>query len=332
MITAKASPERLPGTTTTDLLADVQTSPVSGFSGTVVAQLSLGLPDLPGIGTSDRAGASMAGLLSGSHTMKLWYGGADRQRVALLGVTSETDVFHLGRDVWLWDSETHIATRTTLPADSLAIGGTPIPLPTSTESLSPQQVASRVLDAIRPSTVVTLGANRVVADRSAYELVLTPRDPASRVGSVHIAVDGSTKIPLGVQIYPRGKTSAAIDVAFTSVTFRTPSASYFTFTPPPGAHVRQGEQPREPRAVPRTQRVTTIGSGWTSIAEYHATPKQLASIAGAALEPLTPVSGAWGHGRLLNSALVSVLVTDDGRVFAGAVDPSALYAAATTHR
>jgi hypothetical protein len=29
---------------------------------------------------------------------------------------------------------------------------------------------------------------------------------------------------------------------------------------------------------------------------------------------------------------LSVLVTNDGRVFAGAVDPSALYAAAATHK
>jgi hypothetical protein len=50
------------------------------------------------------------------------------------------------------------------------------------------------------------------------------------------------------------------------------------------------------------------------------------------LNALTPVSGTWGSGRLLDSKLLSVLVTNDGRVFAGAVDPSALYAAAATHK
>jgi hypothetical protein len=43
---------------------------------------------------------------------------------------------------------------------------------------------------------------------------------------------------------------------------------------------------------------------------------------------LTPVSGAWGKGRLLESSLLSVLVTDDGRLLAGAVAPDQLYAAA----
>jgi hypothetical protein len=40
------------------------------------------------------------------------------------------------------------------------------------------------------------------------------------------------------------------------------------------------------------------------------------------------VSGAWGSGRLLRTSLVSVLITDSGRMFVGAVQPSVLYAAA----
>jgi hypothetical protein len=48
----------------------------------------------------------------------------------------------------------------------------------------------------------------------------------------------------------------------------------------------------------------------------------------ALLQSATPVSGAWGSGRLLRTSLVSVLITDGGRAFAGAVQPSVLYAAA----
>jgi hypothetical protein len=50
------------------------------------------------------------------------------------------------------------------------------------------------------------------------------------------------------------------------------------------------------------------------------------------LGQLKAAHGAWGQGRVLSSALLSVLVTDDGRVFAGAVDASALYSAAATHK
>jgi hypothetical protein len=46
------------------------------------------------------------------------------------------------------------------------------------------------------------------------------------------------------------------------------------------------------------------------------------------LNSLPKVSGSWGSGRLLQSKLFTVLVTDDGRVLAGAVAPDRLYAAA----
>jgi outer membrane lipoprotein-sorting protein len=327
---AQASSEPLPDLSPTALLADVQTADVPGFSGTIVAQLSLGLPELPALGGA-QGGASMASLLSGSHTMRFWYGGADRQRVALLGTTDETDVFHSGRDLWQWDSDDHVATHTVLPAERARR-----PDSVATD-LTPQQVAKRALAAIDPSTRVTVEHDRLVADRSVYELVLTPRETATRVGSVRIAVDGSTKMPLGVQVYARGKSSAAIDVSFSHVTFKTPSASNFRFTPPPGATVRRGMQTEQPTAHHAasslgTGSVTTIGSGWTAIAEYHATGAQVDNVAGPTLGGLTPVHGDWGSGRLLDSALVSVLVTDDGRVFAGAVDPTALYTAAAAHK
>ena len=39
----------------------------------------------------------------------------------------------------------------------------------------------------------------------------------------------------------------------------------------------------------------------------------------------TPVHGSWGSGRLLQTKLLSVLVTSDGRILAGAVTPAQLY-------
>jgi hypothetical protein len=53
-----------------------------------------------------------------------------------------------------------------------------------------------------------------------------------------------------------------------------------------------------------------------------------AAVLNALLRSATPVSGTWGSGRLLRTSLVSVLITDGGRMFAGAVQPSVLYAAA----
>ena len=45
----------------------------------------------------------------------------------------------------------------------------------------------------------------------------------------------------------------------------------------------------------------------------------------AYLAQLPKVSGSWGSGRLLAGTAFSVVITDDGRVAAGAVGPDLLY-------
>lgn len=327
LVSSKGESATLTDTTPAALLADVNTSPATGFSGTVVAQLSLGLPTLPGATGADDA--SMTSLLSGSHTLRVWYGGPQRQRVALLGTTAETDVFHDGTQLWQWDSNDHVATHLTLPPPRS--GRDHESLPTDVTSLAPAEIANRALAALDPTTVVTVGSDRVVADRSAYDLVLTPRTRATRVGSVHIAVDGATKVPLAVQVYARGADKPAVDVAFSDISFRTPSASHFSFTPPPGVRVVERSVPSALGASALRSQPTVIGTGWSAIVQTHL-PSGRASMPDLPWPALPHVSGSWGSGRLLDAALGCALVTDDGRVFVGAVDPAALYSAAATHR
>jgi outer membrane lipoprotein-sorting protein len=267
---------------------------------------------------------SIASLLAGSHTLRYWYAGPQLQRVALLGTTDETDVFRSGSDVWQWDSSDAVAVHATVH------GQVSQPLaPPSIGSLTPQQLVTRLVASLDPATTVTVDGTRTVADRDAYVLVLTPRDSSTRVASVRIAVDGTTKIPLGVQVYARGGSTAALDVAFSDVSFATPSPANFAFTPPPGAKVTEGfGTVAEAGSAPRA---SIIGTGWSSVVEYHAASAAVGALAGGTSLRMTPVSGAWGKGRLLDLPLFSVLVADDGRVFAGAVDPDVLYRAAAAH-
>lgn len=317
---ASASSESLPHTTPTALIAAVQDNHVDGFSGTVVSHLSLGLPELPTISSADES-SSFGDLLSGSHTMQVWYGGIDKQRVAMLGPTDETDLFHNGRNVWQWSSSDRVAVHTVLPAHSRTARGA-LALPAS---LTPVALARRVLNAMDATTRVSIDRDHTVADRSAYELVLTPRSATTKIGSVHISVDGATKVPLGVQVYARDESTAAIDIAFTSIRFAAQPERNFVFYPPPRAVVRQLHA-----AHPSNEHsLTTTGSGWTTVVKLAGESGSVARYARSGLlRQLTPVSGAWGKGRLLDSPLLSVLVTTDGRVFAGAVDPAELYAAA----
>lgn len=318
VISAKASiSDALPDTSPAVLLAGIEQAKNQPFSGTVVTQMSLGLPQLSASPDEDQGATSVAALLSGTHTMRVWYGAPDRQRIALIGPSSESDVFHSGHDVWQWDSDNRVATHTVLSGDDAQE-------PMTAESLTPQQLTTFALGAVDATTKVSIGPNRTVADRPAYDLVLTPHDGVSRIESVHIAVDGSTKLPLAVEVFSRGNPTPAVDVAFSGITVKRPPSGNFRFMPPPGAAVRERDSAAD-GGEPHT-----VGSGWASVVVYQ--PGAEDALGLAATSALPAVRGTWGSGRLLDSNLLSVLFTEDGRILAGAVDPAALYSAAAANK
>lgn len=322
-----SSDESLPAATPTALIAAAQKTQVDGFAGTVVSHLSLGLPDLSVVDGPSSA-MTFRSLLSGSHTLQVWYGGVDRQRVALLGSTDETDVFRDGTEFWQWSSADHTAVHSVVPKGAGEVG--------LLTRLTPMQLAQQLLQAMSPSTRVTVESQQQVADRSAYDLVLTPRTTDTKIGEVRIALDGQTKVPLGVQITARGRSAPSVDISFTSIVFGRQDERRFDFTPPAGATVHErtraaggtGSSPARTPALP-APRATRTGTGWSTVTTLRPGGRTLAALRqGAALSALTPVSGSWGHGYLLDGDLLSALVTSDGRVLVGAVPPADLYAAA----
>ena len=329
---AQASPG-LPAETPAQLLVQVADSVTPPLTGTVVETTSLGLPSLPGTASP----TSIASLLTGSHTVRVWYSGPRHFRLAVPEPLSETDVIADGNTAWLWDSTANAVTEYSLPAGSQA----PQTAPT-TAPLTPQQAAQQVLAAVGPTTTVSVDSNVTVAGQPAYELVLAPKDSRSLVGQVQIAIDGKNGVPLRLQVYARGASSPAFTVGYTSIQFVAPAPADLTFTPPPGAKVSH-ENLTAPSGSDHTRGdVTTIGSGWLTVLDVPGTGLTAPSGSGsggsasgdstavlnALLSSATPVSGAWGSGRLLRTSLVSVLITDGGRTFVGAVQPSVLYAAA----
>jgi outer membrane lipoprotein-sorting protein len=331
-ITAAADPS-LPPRSPAQLLVDLQTAGLDSLSGTIVTRADLGLPAVPGLtgpGGTGPEGANLSNLLTGTHTVRVWYSGPDKARVALLDTLGETDVIANGTDLWTWSSQANQATHRT-------ISGTGIPthprdvVPSG--ALTPQQVADMALAAVNPTTEVTTRGTASIAGRDAYELVLSPRDPASLVGSIRLAVDAQTHVPLRVQIYANSASTPAIEVGFTSVSFVRPDPGEFVFNPPPGATVTDGNKP-DPDTTGNSATApdlgtgkppfTVIGTGWTSVAVVRAGKLLPPSV----LAGLPAVSGAWGSGKLLRSSLLTALITDDGRLLVGAVEPDRLYAAA----
>lgn len=326
-MTAGAAPA-LPERSAAQLLVDVSKSQGTPLSGTVVETARLGLPALPDVGGTAITPMS---LVSGSHTARVWYDGADKARVALVANLAETDLVRNGRDVWLWTSGKNTAQHGRLPAtepgDAPAVG--------TAESVTPQQAARQALAAIDPTTKVTVDGTASVAGRDAYDLVLRPRDTRSLVGDVRIAVDSETGVPLRVQVNAKGSTGRpAFETAFTSVTFDKPSASVFRFSPRPGAKVSElgAESPptHEGQAGTPGKAPRIVGKGWTAVVEVSGVslPGSGDSTLGALTRAMTPVSGPYGSGQVLRTKLVSMLLLDDGRMFVGAVPPAVLEQAA----
>jgi outer membrane lipoprotein-sorting protein len=327
----------LPPRSAKQLLVDLQTARPGSFSGTVVQQANLGLPELPGLQGGDDS-SDLASLVSGNHTLKVWYDGPQRVRLALLGTLGESDIIRNGRDLWTWSSQEKSAQHRTLPADSTKPEGSVVP-DASQLPLTPQEAADQALAALDPSTKVTTDGTARVAGLDAYQLVLSPRDGRSLVGQVRLAIDAKSHLPLQVQVYARGVAEPAFQVGFTRISFGKPSADHFTFQPPPGTKVEQvkprqaeADRPAKPRAAREAQDAQEprfVGKSWLTVAVVRLPASEKPT---EIVRSLPKVQGTWGSGRMLKGALFTVLFTDDGRVLAGAVAPERLYTVAGSTR
>lgn len=335
--TAASGAPTLPPRSAAELLAQVARAHPTGLSGTVTETANLGLPALP---AGDPTLGPLGSLLAGSHTLQVWYGGPGQARIAVIKQLAEYDLIANGRTVWTYDSSRNAATRLTLPARPAhrpaptETGPAGVP-PGSTAQLTPQAAAQRVLAAIGPTTTVTVDRTATVAGRSAYQLVLAPRQAGSLIRSVRIAIDAKTGVPLRVQVWGQG-AKPAFETGFTAIHFGMPAASTFRFSPPRGAHVTDHVVPApgqrsHPRAmVPAGSRPAVYGTGWTSVVRFaNVAPNGVAtSQFGKQFGKLTsPVPG----GQLLRTALVSALLTPSGRLYVGAVTPQVLERVAAAH-
>lgn len=341
--------ESLPPRSAAQLLVDVQQARLDGLSGTIVQTSDLGLPALPGVAGNNSA--EFSSLVSGSHTMRLWYAGPQHVRLALLGQFGESDLVRNGTDLWAWSSKDNTATHVALPSGS-GSGPDTSATPAPGSALTPQQAADKTLKAIGPTTAVSTDSTAVVAGRTAYQLVLQPRDQSSLIGSVRIAIDGATHIPTRVQVFAKGASSPAFEVGFTSFDPSTPASSVFGFNPPPGATVTEhqapsGSDPNHSQGAPGAsqgpggQQAHVVGTGWTSVLVASVPSSSSGSSSGSGssapggslgslsstLKSLPTVSGSWGSGHLLQGTVFSAVLTNDGRLAVGAVPPAALYAA-----
>src|SRR5215469_4375447 len=268
---AEATPA-LPAKTPAQLLAQIDsTAKLPPMTGTVVETTSLGLPQLPKVGNP----TSLPSLITGSHTLKVYYDNPQHFRLAVPQSLSETDVIRNGNTLWVWDSTRNAVTEYTWPKGALKhdTQRAQAQLP-AMPALTPQQAADQVLKAVGKTTTVSVQSNVLVAGEPAYQLVLAPKDSRSLVGKVVIAIDGKYGVPLRLQVFAKKATSPAFQVGYTDISFVTPAPANLQFTPPPGAkltvhNLTRGDLPGTPKqsGTGSDNGYGGYGSGWLTVIE-----------------------------------------------------------------
>jgi outer membrane lipoprotein-sorting protein len=321
----------LPAVSSSSLLVSAVRAAESGqpVSGSVTTHVDLGLPELPGASAADPSGVAA---FLGDQRFKVWHS-SDGARVAQLLPFAERAVIAGRSGLWTWNSVTATAVHT--PLDPSVVRSAARDVPRSLGD--PVALAGKLLDAVSREADVRVAPPADVAGRAAYVLRVTPTSATTKIGTIEVAIDAETRIPLRVQVFGRGQVSAAIDVGFRSVSFDPIDPTMFEFSPPPGTTVRQGTLPPA---------LSDSGGGDSASGDSQSgDPPSGASANGAAqqphvygrgfdlvvaipvadpgqLRPFLPFEGPLGSAALVHASDGSWLV-------AGPVPPNALSAAAS---
>ncbi|WP_380165234.1 outer membrane lipoprotein carrier protein LolA [Jannaschia sp. R86511] len=351
-------------------------------------------------------------LASGENQLRVWVGGPEQQRVSLLDDFAELDVVRDGDEVWTYSSADDTATRYDLTAIAERAETALAQAQADLEQADPEKAAelARELEAAKAeaeaaraeaqdspyadltptelartlladadqTTEVAVGDAQVVAGRDAYTLTATPRDDATLVGTVEVAVDAETGLVLQVEVGARDQADPAFVTGFTDLDLTAPDADVFAFSPPPGTTVvdaleaaedaaAQAEQDADepgtaPGATegdrPDVAEPVVHGEGWSTAVELELPVEELTAAADqarteaaetATTEESAAPTGDEGNpfaegdaqdlnptamleqlttevdgGRVFSTALLTVLLTDDGRLLVGPVDAATL--------
>lgn len=266
----------LPDKTAGELMVFMNTESVP-FSGTVVKVANLGLPEFMQMPEVDDATlermreqmpdgmeelmiqstmtSDLAQLLefaAGTHKLRLYYGGEDQLRVQVLDMMSQRDLIVNGTDVWFYDDDQRTAWHAELDETQIAeaeayaqqqFGELSAQLPF--DASSPAAVAEALLAEVETDAEVTVGTDRMVAGREAYELIITPDANESTIASVRLAIDGENGFPLAATVLAKGEVDPVFEIGFTDISFSAPDASLFEFTPGADVTVEKVEIPTQ---------------------------------------------------------------------------------------
>lgn len=323
----------LPQISAEELVQSTLNAKPPAFEGKVKVNNDLGLPQLgstlPGASALDVDSAQVA------------TDGTGKSKVSLTEGSSQQTIVQNGNTVWQYNSKDNTATKITIPAELAKEHKGKV----EGQAVDPATAASELLGKVRESSTIAVDGTSSVANRPAYELVLTPK-PTERtlLREIRVAVDSQTRLPLRLTVLANGTSSPALEVSFSEITFADQPASNFEFTPPKGAKVTEktAEVDQENRDLAEQAKndVKVVGDGWDTAITGKIPADALAKAGtakdreGREVDPKAllsrvakPVSGAWGSGWLLTTKVGSGVLTEDGRYAVGAVPEQVLFEA-----
>lgn len=290
-------------------------------------------------------------LIAGTHTVRI-YAADEMMRVQILDPMSQRDLIVGQSEVWVHDFDKATAYKLEIDREAMKAKAAEA----EAEVLSylaeiektmatPQELTEQLLAAVDEGASIEVGIDHRVAGRGAYQLIVTPDAAESTVEYATLSIDAETGMGLQAQVFAKGQQEAAVSIGFESISFEAPSAELFSFTPPTGTQVIDATELLAELEMPQglsredleaqlegelnkeelkaqyeamENKPELLGEGWTSVVALSGMTDQIPT---EMLENelfadlMTEVEG----GKVFSTPLVNVLLTDDGKVFAGAV-------------
>ncbi|MBT2419193.1 outer membrane lipoprotein carrier protein LolA [Streptomyces sp. ISL-22] len=317
-----------------------------------------------GDGSSADPTAKLTELASGTHTLRVAVDGPDRQKLSLLENASEYSLIHNGKDVWGYDSKSNEVFHGTaheqrageektqeVPATPKDMAEEALKAVDDTTSVTVDgtaQVAGR--DAYRllikpKQSGTTVGAITVAVDAKTgipLKFTLTPSSGGAAVvdagfTQVSFAKPAASTFdftpPKGAKVTEEGELEGAAEAEG----HRAPKS---------GGELRKeldkeldkelgGRKSGDELGKAAHGGPEIIGEGWNSVAVFDTGGEGVPSGAevggdmGGFLDSLgDKVTGKFGSGTVFSTRLINALITDDGKVYVGAVDKDTLVKAA----
>ncbi|MGH3515986.1 MAG: LolA family protein [Haloechinothrix sp.] len=327
----------LPAISADELVESVLSAEPPAFAGTVAVDNELGIPEIPGMDFADTDSA------------RVYHDGDQRGRISVQRGTGEQTIVRDAEGVWTYDSGENTATWYALPADAAERHPVPRDAALGDRTLGhrtlgdPAAAATEMIDKLSESSTILVDGTARVADRPAYELVLTPK-PSERtlLREIKVAIDSETRLPLRFQVLPNGSADPVLSVGFTDFSVGDQPDELFTFSPPEGATVveggarEHGQDGKDADAVAAKAALTVVGDGWDAVltgnlpgdapsGEREGTdPRALLEQVGER------VTGEFGSGYVITTRAGTGLLSDDGRFAVGLVPQQVLIEALDT--